>query len=113
MSYDEKLAGRIRRLLSLRSEAVVERRMFGGLCFMVDGAMCCGVLKTELIVRVGPEHHAEALTHRHARPFDFTGRPSRGMVYVAPGGIKTVAQLEEWIRKGLAFAASKHAPAPP
>ena len=72
MSYDERLASRLRALLSKRRD-VVEKKMFGGLCFMVNGKMCCGVVKDDLVVRVGPERHARALAAPHARPMDFTG----------------------------------------
>jgi TfoX/Sxy family transcriptional regulator of competence genes len=81
--------------------------MFGGLAFMVDGHMACGVLRDELIVRVGAESDA-ALADPHARPFDFTGRPSRGMVYVAPSGVATDADLERWVARGIASVGSRH-----
>jgi TfoX/Sxy family transcriptional regulator of competence genes len=110
MSYDEKLAGRVRRLLSERGGDVSERKMFGGLCFMVNGAMCCGVLKHDLIVRVGPERHAEALASPNARPFDFTGRPSKGIVYVEPAGVQTAAQLRKWLDAALVFHVPKEQP---
>lgn len=103
MSYDEKLASRIRRVLAGKAEEVSERKMFGGICFMVRGAMCCGVLGPDLIVRVGAERYADALAQPHARVFDFTGRPSRGMIYVGPDAIRTRAALEQWVDKGLAF----------
>lgn len=83
MSYDEALALRIRALLADRSD-VVERKMCGGLCFMVNGRMCCGLTKTDFMVRVGPEQYEEALSRPHARPMDFTGRPLTGMVHVTP-----------------------------
>jgi TfoX/Sxy family transcriptional regulator of competence genes len=102
MSYDEKLASRIRAILSERDD-VIERKMFGGLCFIVGGAMCCGLTKTDFMVRVGPERYDEALAQAHARPMDFTGRPLKGMVYVAPAGLRTRAALEAWVRRGLAF----------
>jgi TfoX/Sxy family transcriptional regulator of competence genes len=102
MSYDEKLAARIRRALSGRDD-VVEKKMFGGLCFMVAGSMCCGLTKTDFMVRVGPARYEEALARPHARPMDFTGRPLKGMVYVAPAGLRTEAALMRWIRLGLAF----------
>jgi TfoX/Sxy family transcriptional regulator of competence genes len=107
MSYDEKLASRIRKLLSDRRD-VVEKRMFGGLCFMVNGAMCCGLTKTDFMVRVGRERFEEALAEPHARPMDFTGRPSTSTVYVSAAGLKTDAALGRWVARGLAFVA--HAP---
>ena len=86
--------------------------MFGGLCFMVNGAMCCGLTSTDFMVRVGPEKYREALAQPHARPMDFTGRPMRGLVYVDPPGIKTDAALARWVNRGVAYAltAPKRAP---
>jgi hypothetical protein len=102
VSYDEKLAARIRSMLVVRDD-VVEKKMFGGLCFMVGGSMCCGLTKTDFMVRVGPEQYEHALAQPHARPMDFTGRPLKGMVYVSPEGLRTDAALARWIRRGLAF----------
>jgi TfoX/Sxy family transcriptional regulator of competence genes len=106
MSYDETLASRVRGILAATAGDVVERKMFGGLCFMVEGAMCCGVLGPDLIVRVGPAAHDDALGQPGTRAFDFTGRPSRGMVYVGPDAIRTDEAVESWVRKGLAYAAA-------
>lgn len=105
MSYDETLAMRIRDLLADRTD-VVEKRMFGGLCFMVNGQMCCGLTKTDFMVRVGREQYDDALSRPHARPMDFTGRPLVGMVYVAPEGLRTRAALASWIKRGLTFVSS-------
>ena len=77
--------------------------MFGGLCFMKGGAMCCGVLGTNLIVRLGAKNYAEALAQPGARPFDFTGKPSKGMLYVSPEGFRDRSSLARWVRLGLAF----------
>ncbi len=110
MSYDEALATRIRSVLSERDD-VEEKRMFGGLCFMVSGAMCCGLTKTDFMVRVGPERFEAALADPHARPMDFTGRPSKGMVYVAPEGLRTPAALRRWVQRGVDFVTSPSAPA--
>ena len=106
MSFDEALATRIRKVLSGRRD-VVEKKMFGGLCFMVDGSMCCGITSTDFMVRVGPDQYDDALARPHAREMDFTGRPLKGMVYVAPAGIKTDAALSRWVGRGLAFIADK------
>jgi TfoX/Sxy family transcriptional regulator of competence genes len=102
MSYDEKLAARIRAVLSERDD-VVEKKMFGGLCFMVKGSMCCGLTKSDFMVRVGPERYEAALAQPHARPMDFTGRPLKGMVYVAPEGLRSSSALARWVERGLAF----------
>lgn len=104
VAYDEKLANRIRALLAKQTDDVSERRMFGGLCFMVDGGMCCGVLGEDLIVKVGKAQHEACLARPHARPFDFTGRVSRGIVYVGPEGTRAGASLAAWLRRCEALA---------
>lgn len=103
MSYDEKTAERVRRILARRTD-VVEKRMFGGLCFMVHGRMCCGLTETAFMVRVGKERYREALALPHARPMDFTGRPLAGMVYVDRPGYRTDAALAGWVQRGVDFA---------
>jgi TfoX/Sxy family transcriptional regulator of competence genes len=108
VSYDEELANRIRVILSERDD-VVEKKMFGGLCFMVNGAMCCGLTKSDFMVRVGPDAYDDALAQPHARPMDFTGRPLKGMVYVEPAGLRTRPALERWVRRGLAFVSNTKA----
>jgi uncharacterized protein YdhG (YjbR/CyaY superfamily)/TfoX/Sxy family transcriptional regulator of competence genes len=100
--YDEKTADRIRRVLGNRTD-VVEKRMFGGLCFMVNGQMCCGLTKTDFMVRVGKDAYEEALSEPHARPMNFTGRPLKGMVYVDPAGYRRVSALARWVQRGLAL----------
>ena len=85
---------------------VVEKKMFGGLCFMVGGAMCCGLTKTDFMVRVGADQYDDALAQPHARPMDFTGRPLAGMVYVAPEGIRSAAALAKWVGRGVSFVSS-------
>lgn len=102
MGYDERTAARIRDLLAKRHD-VVERKMFGGLTFMVNGAMCCGITSDALVVRVGPAAYEAALAEPHARPMTFTGRPLAGMVYVDPPGYRTERALARWIERGLAF----------
>jgi TfoX/Sxy family transcriptional regulator of competence genes len=104
MAYDEKLAARIRTLLADRSD-VSERKMFGGLTFMIAGHMCCGVNGDELIVRLDPNREGTALSRPHARPMDFTGRPMRGFVTVRPEGLDA-AQLKRWVQEAVARAES-------
>ncbi|MGH0035763.1 MAG: TfoX/Sxy family protein [Myxococcota bacterium] len=105
MACDEGLAQRIRELLETRRD-VDERRMFGGIAFMVGGHMCAGVVGDELMVRVGPDAYEACLALRHARPMDFTGRPMKGLVYVAAEGISEDEDLDAWLQRGLAFAGS-------
>jgi len=105
MAYDEKLAGRIRRLLARRG-SITERKMFGGLAFLADGRMCCGVLGEDLVVRVAREHYAAALARPHVRPMDFTGRPLAGFLFVAPAGVRTAAALARWVEGALDYAAA-------
>jgi TfoX/Sxy family transcriptional regulator of competence genes len=104
VAYDENLAGRVRTLFADRTD-VSERKMFGGLTFMVAGHMCCGVNGDELIVRLDPDHEDEAVARPHARPMDFTGRRMRGFVTVRPEGLKG-AQLNQWVREAVARAES-------
>ena len=105
MAYDEKLADRIRNLLA-RRKGFSERKMFGGISFMLRGNMCCGVNNDDLVVRVGPERYDEALADPHARPMDFTGRPLRGFVFVASGGYRTEKALAKWVRQATDFVES-------
>jgi TfoX/Sxy family transcriptional regulator of competence genes len=107
MAYDEKLAMRVRRLLSDRTD-VAERAMFGGLTFMVAGHMCCGVNGNELILRLHPDDVAAALTRPHARATDFTGRTMRGFVTVASEGLSGQA-LGRWVAIAVAQAESRPA----
>ena len=103
MPYDEELADRVRALLAGRS-GVREQKMFGGLAFMLNGNMACGILRGELIVRVGKENFDDALSLPHARVFDMTGRPMRSFVYVAGEGIASDDGLAEWTGRGVAYA---------
>jgi TfoX/Sxy family transcriptional regulator of competence genes len=105
MPYSETLAQRIRTVLA-DQPGRWERKMFGGVAFMLNGNMCCGVIKDDLMVRVGPGRHEEALALPHARPMDFTHRPMKGMVYVDPVGVVADAALAEWVQRGLEFALS-------
>ncbi len=102
MPYDDALAQRIREMLGRRSD-LSEKKMFGGLSFMLHGHMCCGVAGNDLIVRVGPDQHEEALGRPHARPMDFTGKPLKGFVYVDGPGYAVDADLEEWIDLAVRF----------
>jgi hypothetical protein len=103
MAYDEGLAQRIRELLGERP-GLVEKRMFGGIGFILHGNMACGVHKDALIVRVGPQRYEEALGRPHTRQFDITGRPMKGWVMVGPDGTESDQDLQEWVQRGIDFA---------
>ena len=105
MAYDEGLAERIREITETHP-GTSEKKMFGGLCFLVGGNMACGVVGDELMVRVGPAAFGEALARPHARVMDFTGRPSKTMVYVGVEGIAEDEDLASWVEQGLEFAGS-------
>ena len=103
MAYDEVLAGRIRSVLD-QQPGLVEKKMFGGVAFLVQGNMACGVHKDMLIVRVGPDAYDETMKYPHTRPFDMTGKAMKGWVMVEPGGFTSQADLQEWVAAGLDFA---------
>lgn len=105
MAYDEKLAGRVREVLERRRN-ITERKMFGGLAFMVNGHMCCGILGDDLMVRVGPDAYDAALEKKGARPMNFTGRAMKGMVYVDRSGYGRSPSLKAWVEQGLSHAKS-------
>jgi TfoX/Sxy family transcriptional regulator of competence genes len=106
VAYDEALADRIRELLAPR-EAVTERKMFGGIGFMVGGNMACGVSSSsELIVRLDPEDYDDGVAEPGARPFDMTGRPMKGWILVDPEVIASDEDLAGWVDAGADFAAS-------
>ena len=106
MAYDEKLAVRIRKVLA-KYKSVREIKMFGGLCFTLRGHMCCGILKNNLVIRVGPERYQEALVRPHARPMEFfPHHPKKGFVFVGPGGYRTDEALRKWVKQSADFALS-------
>lgn len=105
MAYDLDIAARIRRQLARRKN-VVEKKMFGGICFLLDGHMCCGVLGSDVIVRVGAERAPLLLKEKHARVFDFTGKPSRNMLYVGPKAVEKDTELKKWVQESVKYAAS-------
>lgn len=98
MAYDERLADRIRQVLAEKGVDAEEKKMFGGIAFMVDDKMCVGVVKEEVMARVGPEKHEEALKAEGARTMDFTKRPMKGFVFVQPEGVDQDDQLEMWVQ---------------
>ena len=105
MAYDEGLAHRIRELTEEQSD-VTEKKMFGGLCFLVGGNMACGIVGDELMLRVGADAYDDCLAQPHAREMDFTGRAMKGMIYVATDGFAEDEDLAAWLERGLGFARS-------
>jgi TfoX/Sxy family transcriptional regulator of competence genes len=105
MAYDEGLAHRIRETL-VDQPGLAEKKMFGGIAFLINGNMACGVSGEEIMVRVGPERYDSAVGQPHTRPFDMTGRPMKGWVMVAPEGYEADEDLEEWVQQGVNFALS-------
>ena len=105
MAYDEGLVQRVRERLAGQN-SVEEKKMFGGISFMVQGNFSCGVSSDDLVVRVGPDKYADALAHPDTREMDFTGRPMKGWVYVNPDGYESDENLSYWVSQGLDFALS-------
>jgi TfoX/Sxy family transcriptional regulator of competence genes len=105
MAYDETLADRMRDALATRDD-VTERKMFGGLAFMLAGNMCCGVIGSDAMLRLGEDGADAALDEPHTRPMDFTGRPMKAMVYVAAAGLDGDAAVQRWVDRAVAFAES-------
>ena len=103
MAYDEGLAERVREQLA-DVGFVTEKKMFGGLVFMVNGNMLCGIMPENLMLRVGPHAHEDALAQPHAIPMDFTKRKMTGFIYVEPEGIEADEDLAIWLNRGLDFA---------
>jgi len=104
--YDEGLAQRIREQLEDRP-GLTEKRMFGGIAFLVHGKMAVGIVRDDLMVRVGPDRYEAALAESHVREMDFTGRPMRGMIYVTPEGLAEDDDLRRWLGWGVAYATSQ------
>lgn len=105
MAYDETLAGRIRDVLASQTD-VAEKKMFGGVGFLLNGNMLVGVWNDSLIARVGLEACEKALSQPHVRIMDFTGKPMRGWLVIEPVGIDRDAQLKGWIKQALTFVAT-------
>src|SRR5687768_1830397 len=98
MAYDEHLADRVRVVLKSKRIRAEEKKMMGGLCFMVKDKMCFGVEKNKLMARVGPEAYKDALKKKGCKKMDFTGKPLTGFVYVEPAAIDLDDQLEYWVQ---------------
>jgi TfoX/Sxy family transcriptional regulator of competence genes len=102
MAYNEKLADRIRESL-VDVPGVEEKFMFGGVCFMVNGKMCIGVVKDEMMCRIDPALNEEVLEMRGCRPMDFTGKPMKGYVFIDEEGMKTKKAFDHWVELCLEF----------
>jgi TfoX/Sxy family transcriptional regulator of competence genes len=98
MAYDQGLAERIRDLLQEQDD-LDEKPMFGGLCFMLGGNMCCGIVGDTLMARVGPQAYEACLQEPYVSAMDFTGKPLAGLVYVAPEGVAEDADLARWVQR--------------
>ena len=105
MGYDERLAQRVREVLRGR-RGVAERKMFGGLAFMLRGHMCVGISEGSLMARVGPQNYERALAMDGTREMDFTGKPMRGYVFVGPQSLRSTADLRRWVELCADFVAT-------
>jgi TfoX/Sxy family transcriptional regulator of competence genes len=103
MAYNEKLADRVREIISLTHKHVEEKAMFGGLCFMVSDKMCVGLEKERLMVRLDPAKYDEAMEKEGCKPMDFTGRIMKGYVFVDIDALNTNKKLGYWITLALEY----------
>lgn len=109
MAFDEYLVDRVRRIISGQTSLVEEKKMMGGLIFMVDQKMCVGVDKDKntgenrLMARIGIDEYKEALEEKGSREMDFTGKPMKGFVFIYEEGIDKDDDLEFWIQKAFSF----------
>lgn len=105
MANEDVLVDRIRSILS-RRKGFSEKKMFGGVCFMLNGNMCVGTWKRSLIVRLDKKHHDETLAKPHTKPANITGRVMKGWALVEPSGIESDNDLKTWVRRAATFAES-------
>ncbi len=109
MAYNEKLANRVREIISVTQKNIEEKRMFGGLCFMVNNKMCVAVEAERLMVRLNPDVYEEVMEKQDCQPMDFTGRIMKGYVFVDIHALSTKKKMEYWMK--LAFDYNKIAKA--
>ena len=102
MTYDKGLAQRVREILE-EEPGFDEKKMFGGICFLLFGNMVCGIIKDDLIVRVGADRYEETMKLPHTRKFDLTGKPLRGWVMVVARALDADEELNDWVQKAVAF----------
>jgi len=105
MAYNEKLSQRVKGLLQ-KTRGIEDKKMFGGIGFLLHGNMACGILNDELIIRVGPDGYEDALALPHTRKFDIMGRAMKDWVMVSKAGCSSDQDLSTWVQRGLSFAAS-------
>jgi TfoX/Sxy family transcriptional regulator of competence genes len=105
MAYNPQLLERIRAVLAQRTD-VTEKKMFGGVAFMVRGNMACGPHGDNLLIRIGEEAAAKAMTEKHVKPMMFTGRPLKPFATIEAPGLKTESQLRRWVTMAADYAAS-------
>lgn len=103
MAYNEKLADRVREIISVTHKITEEKKMFGGLCFMVNNKMCVGVEKERLMVRLDPERYDEVMEKEGCKPMDFTGKVMKGYVFVDIEALNTKKKLEYWMKLALEY----------
>jgi TfoX/Sxy family transcriptional regulator of competence genes len=103
MAYDMDLAARIRALIS-KNKNLEEKKMFGGVGFLINGNLACGVNKNDMILRVAPDQYDALSRSAYTRVFDLSGKPMKGWLVVEPAGMKSEAQLKAWVSKGIVFA---------
>lgn len=102
MTYNKELAEKVEKALGAQ-KGISARKMFGGMCFLLNGNMCVGVLNDDLVIRCGADAQSKLLDKPYTRPMDFTGKPMKSMIYISPSGWKKNADLKEWIKHGIAF----------
>jgi TfoX/Sxy family transcriptional regulator of competence genes len=105
MPYSTDLAARIRSQLG-SAAGITEKKMFGGIGFLINGNMACGVIGEDLVLRIKPEDTTQVLAQPDTRPFDFSGKPMAGWIYVDPAGFTTDPELKDWIQQGIDYAKS-------
>jgi len=103
MAYDEYLADRIKSVLTEKKVNFEEKKMMGGLTFMVNDKMCVGIVKDDLMARIDPELYQEVLKKKGCKEMNFTGRPMKGYVFIEPEGIDSEEELEYWVQLCLDF----------
>jgi TfoX/Sxy family transcriptional regulator of competence genes len=103
MAYSEKLADRVREIISVTHKKIEEKKMFGGLCFMVNDKMCLGVETSRLMVRLDPARYEEVMEKEGCKPMDFTGKVMKGYVFVDIDALNTKKKLEFWVNLALEY----------